>query len=339
VRIERFDPRADEQRLRACHEIEVSGQLEDDPNVPAVSFGMLHGWWGYGYSGEPREAWLASGPDGEPLGCYLLELPDRENTTVGFLFLLVALPHRRRSIGTALLAHAADRAGLAGRALLEAGCRTGSPGDGFALAVGAKPGLRDARRILDLSPELLARLPGLRADAAARADGYTLRPWTGPVPDDLVAQNGALERAMADAPHDDWFEVADFDAARFRAVEARLLVQGARRYSIAAMRDGEMAALTQVIIDPATDGWAFQEITAVTRPHRGHRLGLLVKVAMLQEISELEPQVRQIVTFNAADNQHMIAVNEELGYRVSDYFQGYTLDVALARTLRAPVAG
>jgi hypothetical protein len=36
------------------------------------------------------------------------------------------------------------------------------------------------------------------------------------------------------------------------------------------------------------------------------------------------------MTFNAVPNQHMIAVNEQLGHRVSDYFQSYELPVAAA---------
>ena len=96
-----------------------------------------------------------------------------------------------------------------------------------------------------------------------------------------------------------------------------------------------MAALTQVEVDPPIDEWAFQDITAVTRPHRGHRLGLHVKVAMLEWLAEAEPQVRRIVTYNAVDNKHMIAVNDEPGHRVTDQFQRFELDVAAALTLVA----
>jgi len=34
VHIERFDPMADWDKLRVCHEHVVSGQLADDPIVP-----------------------------------------------------------------------------------------------------------------------------------------------------------------------------------------------------------------------------------------------------------------------------------------------------------------
>ncbi|HEY7815879.1 MAG TPA: hypothetical protein VIC62_21720, partial [Nakamurella sp.] len=55
--------------------------------------------------------------------------------------------------------------------------------------------------------------------------------------------------------------------------------------------------------------------TSVLRPHRGYRLGLALKIAMLRQLAAAEPQARVIETFNAASNDHMIGVNELLGYR------------------------
>lgn len=95
-----------------------------------------------------------------------------------------------------------------------------------------------------------------------------------------------------------------------------------------------MAGLTQVNVDPAVPGWAFQEITAVTREHRGHRLGMLTKVEMLTRLAADEPGIRQIMTFNAVENEHMIDVNAQLGHRVSDYFQSYEMAVDAAIGLR-----
>lgn len=77
-----------------------------------------------------------------------------------------------------------------------------------------------------------------------------------------------------------------------------------------------MAALTQVGVDPADPGWGHQMNTAVTRKHRGHRLGLLAKIAMLELLAAAEPQLERVVTWNAESNRHMIAVNEALGYTI-----------------------
>ncbi len=69
----------------------------------------------------------------------------------------------------------------------------------------------------------------------------------------------------------------------------------------------------------------------MTRKHRGHRLGLLVKTAMLDWLAVAEPQLERIVTGNAASNQHMIAINTELGYQLLEPLgQSYELPVVSA---------
>ena len=83
------------------------------------------------------------------------------------------------------------------------------------------------------------------------------------------------------------------------------------------MATAELAALTEVFTDPEVPTWAGQGVTAVVRKHRGHRLGLLVKLAMLDLITATRPEVRRIQTWNASANDHMIAVNETLGYTVA----------------------
>jgi RimJ/RimL family protein N-acetyltransferase len=81
-------------------------------------------------------------------------------------------------------------------------------------------------------------------------------------------------------------------------------------------------------VQPGRPEWGWQDITAVTRQHRGHRLGLLVKVAMIELLADREPGLRRIVTYNSEVNEHMVAVNERLGYQVTDYIQAWEFDVA-----------
>jgi RimJ/RimL family protein N-acetyltransferase len=335
VFIERFDPSADESRLRACYDMVAQTQPADDPNVPPDSFGRFRGWLVYGMAGVPQQTWLATADSGALVGLYVLELPERENRANAFCYPVVALSARRQGIGTGLVAHAAKQSELAGRTLMMSHARADAPGAAFATAIGARTGLRDARRVLELGNVSRTRLSGLRGDAAAHGVGYTLRRWTGPTPDDLVEQVCSVLMAMQDAPHEEFVEPELFDPARLRAAEERGLAEGGRWYDVAAIHDasGDMAALTQVAVHPDVDGWAFQDITAVTRPHRGHRLGLAVKVAMLDWLADAEPQVRRIHTFNAVQNEHMIAVNADLGYRISDYFDSFELDVAAACNL------
>ncbi|MGZ4492490.1 MAG: GNAT family N-acetyltransferase, partial [Nocardioidaceae bacterium] len=50
--------------------------------------------------------------------------------------------------------------------------------------------------------------------------------------------------------------------------------------------------------------------------HRGHRLGLLLKIEMLRWVAAVRPEVRATETWNSTANHHMLAVNERLGTRV-----------------------
>jgi len=333
--IEQFDAQTDDDRLAACHQINVSGHAEDDPNVPEVTWRRFQAWWRYGFASEPVETWLATDDDQHPVGCYLLWLPERENRQNAIIALNVAQGRRRQGIGTALAAHAAGQAEQAGRTLLMSDTRVGAPGTAFAQACGARAGIQELRRVLQVDADLLARLGGLRAGAEQHAAGYSLRSWSGLTPDSLLEQASALHNAMEDAPHDDSFEPLRWDAERLRTEEEHDIEAGLRINSVAALANdsGEMAALTQVYVDPDQADWGYQGLTAVTRPHRGHRLGMLVKTVMLQRLGELEPRISAVETGNAASNQFMIAVNEQLGFRVTDTFQNWEIDVAAARKL------
>jgi RimJ/RimL family protein N-acetyltransferase len=334
VRIQQFDPRNDEDRLKACHQITVSGLPEDDPNGSPVSLRRFRGW-AYGWAGMPQEVWLATDDGGEPVGYYMLTLPDRENRQNAFCGGTVAPSRRRQGIGTTLLVHAAGQAERAGRTLLMGDTRVGGGGRAFTDACGARAGIPEVRRVLDVDADLHGRLAALRAEALPHSAGYSLRLWSGPTPEDLVDEACKLNDALRDAPHDDAFEPLTWDADRLREAERKNLELGMRWYSVAALHDdsGEMAALTDVHVDPDTPQWGGQGLTAVARQHRGHRLGKLVKVAMLEWLAETEPQLRQIQTYNAAENRFMIAVNEDLGHRVTDTFQGWELDVSAALKL------
>jgi len=141
---------------------------------------------------------------------------------------------------------------------------------------------------------------------------------------------------MADAPRDAAVDPEVWDADRIRTVEEVGVTSGWRYHSVAARHDatGELAALTQLGTDPGVPGWAFQSLTAVLAEHRGHRLGLLTKVAMLDLLLSRDPGVRSILTSNAGPNKHMIAINARLGFETCSVRRSWELD--LARTPRSP---
>ena len=317
MRIERFGPDGDPARVRSCHDIMVAAVAADDPGLPPMSRTVFDGWLAVGWTGEPRETWLGCAPDGSVAGWYLLEVPDRDNRHLGILEAFVDPARRRQGFGTALLRHAAERALADDRRLLAGFAIQDSPGESFARSLGATAGLAEIRRRLDLAAIPAGLVAGLRASAQEAADGYTLISWSQSTPEEYVDQIVAIELAMADAPHDPSWEQAAFDAERVRATDRRRRLQQLRSYTVAARHDatGDLAGVTQVEVAPDEPDWMFQGLTAVVRAHRGHRLGLLVKLAMLEWLAEAEPQRRWIITVNAETNEHMMAINEALGYQ------------------------
>lgn len=330
MKVERFDPGTDSASVRACHDIYLSGLPDDDPLGPPMTPGAFAGWLALGWTEDPLETWLARDDSGEPCGWYALNLPQRENRQLAGLSLMVHAARRRAGRGTALLRHAAGRAREAGRTMLESDALEGSPGAAFAGTLKARPSLTAVQRVLALADLPAQQRAALRAGAEPAARGYTVATWDGPAPEDTVDEVAALNGAMADAPREAGQEAQAWDAARVRLDERRVAAMGVRAHVVAARAPGtgDLAALTQVCVDPAMPEWGFQELTAVARPHRGHRLGLLLKLAMLDLLAAREPQVTRIVTGNADGNQHMIAINEQLGFRVLSRWPSWELDVA-----------
>src|SRR3984957_14255282 len=304
--------------IRACHEVAAAADAVDDPCGPPMTLQRLHGWPAHPFA--TAELGVAEGAGGGGIGGWcLLLLPDRENLDRGSLDLFVHPASRRGGIGSALLRHTAERAAVHGRSALAAEALQGSAGAAVGAAVGATPGLVEARRVLALGEIPAGRVAVLREQAARAAAGYSLVSWEGRTPDEYLAGFAEVLNAANDMPRDAGEEEEVWDAERVREQVDGLRARGGRHaYTIAAVHDasGEMAALTDVEPDPESPRWGFQLLTAVTRPHRGHRLGLLVKTAMLDWLAEAEPALERIVTGNAAVNRHMIAINEQLGYEL-----------------------
>ncbi len=132
-----------------------------------------------------------------------------------------------------------------------------------------------------------------------------------------------------DMPHEEGREPQHWDAERVRMDERRAAVQGLQDYTVAAIRpgDGRLAGLTRLAVDPEDPGWGFQELTVVARADRGRRLGLLMKVTMLELLATREPQLARVITGNADANQHMIAINDALGFTVLDRWPSWQLEI------------
>jgi len=332
VQIERFDPAADTSAVCACHEIHLAEWRADGVRRAPLSPRAFRTWLRYGWTEDPQEAWLGRDSEGEVCGWYLLGLPERENRHRATITLVVAPSRRRAGLGTALLGHAADRARQAGRTLLTSHSQEASAGAAFARSLGARHRLTGVFWALRPRSLPAGRLAALRESAASAAADYSLVSWEGPVAEDRLVEVAALFNAERDAPHPEGEDPPGWDPARVRVADQRVAEQGLRFYTVAARADrtGRLVAFTQLGVDPLDATAAFQELTAVARTHRGHRLGLLVKAAMLELLAAHEPQLTQIVTLTAEDNEHMIAINTALGFEVLERQLSWELETARA---------
>jgi GNAT superfamily N-acetyltransferase len=329
MRTERFDPASDSAAVRACHDIHLAAYRADGVRRAPMSPRVFQAWLRYGWSEDRPEAWLARGDSGEALGWYLLGMPERENRHLADVALVVTPARRRAGLGAALLGHAADRARQAGRTLLAGHSQEAGAGAGFARALGARPTLTGVFWALRPRSLPAGRLAALRERAAAAAAGYSLVSWEGPTAEYRLVEVAALFDVEAEAPRAEGAEPVGWAPARVRACDQRIADQGWRFYTVAARapRSGRLAAITQLGVDPF-DGSAFQQLTAVAGAHRGHRLGLLVKVAMLELLAAHEPQLTHILTLTAEGNDRMDAINTELGFTALERQQSWELETA-----------
>jgi RimJ/RimL family protein N-acetyltransferase len=335
MRITRWDP-ADITALSGCKAAWDAAQGIDDPDGARMTETVMRGWLRLGFSGDPAEAWFIPGDaPGSVIGWYRLSLPDLENLDRADLSIVIHPEHRRQGVGRAMLRHAAERAVTARRSVLGGEVRDGSAGDAFAAAVGAKTGMAATLRRLDLRAALPGKFALLGKEAAEAAAGYSLVRWIGPTPEEYRASFARLLNAYADAPRGEGHQAGEWDADRVQARHDPVAAaMGLRSYVMAVVEDasGELAGMTNVGVEPDDPHWGHQGLTAVTRPHRGHRLGLLLKTAMLDWLAEAEPAIERIDTGNASANDHMIAVNDALGFEVAEP-AFHTVELTVADTL------
>lgn len=250
--------------------------------------------------------------------------------------------HRRRGIGSALLAAAEaaardlDRSTIVaysdhpdGVAEPDGGAVLRAP-DGDAQLAASAPAARFAaahgytlaqlERVSSLT--VAGRVDDFRADLhmrAARAGelGYRIVHWTDRTPDDLVDAYAAARARMAlDVPAGGvTIDEERWDAARVREHEAGEL-DGDTSVLVAAVVTGagEVAGYTELEL-PHRREFAYQYDTLVVGAHRGRGLGMLVKLANLVRLAEVAPERTVVYTWNADENAHMLAINLALGFR------------------------
>jgi GNAT superfamily N-acetyltransferase len=325
----------DEDALRAYWSVSAAARAIDAPLIPMEPLDELLAERSDERSLR-RHRWIARAGD-NPVGMALLELPTLDNMDAGHVTIEVHPEHRRRGVGRALLtvASAQMRAEHRTNAVAFVAERLDvakTPGVAFAEAMGATRALEEICRSLELVTVTDDQLAALEEDAATYAEGYELVSWVGACPDALIDDYTRLTgRMTTDAPMGDLdLEPETWDPERVRESEERN-VRLRRRWVTTAARhqaSGQLVAYTDIGWSEHVDGTAFQWMTIVDPHHRGRHLGLLIKAANLRLLRREQPGAERVLTWNAESNQHMIAINERLGFQPQLRFCQWQLKVS-----------
>jgi GNAT superfamily N-acetyltransferase len=175
---------------------------------------------------------------------------------------------------------------------------------------------RGSRLTLPVDPDVLDELGSA---ASERAGGeYTMVSWAGRTPERWLNDFAELYTRMStDAPTAGLEEPEDVWTVQRLIADQAAGASGPRTALVTAALhrpSGRLAGFTELSVPSGTGRAASQEDTLVLREHRGHRLGLLLKIANLRQLAQSFPLVPSVTTFNAEENRFMLDVNESLGF-------------------------
>ncbi len=301
----------------------------------------LRAWWQVGHDatayrpGKPWPLWeqsrvalpaanperavtLLGAIDGrEMVGAGMAILPSRDNLHLAGSAVYVDVARRRQGIGSALLAEVEvlaaghGRTTLTGEAYLPPGGTV--PAEAFAAARGFAVASRESIKELTLA-DYRERRAALTVDPS----GHRIVTFDTVCPDEHVESFGRLlGMLLSEIPLGDLdLEDSEWSVERIRDAEQRQVATGRHVHTaLAVAPDGEVAGVSDVRVDDTDHEHAQVGITIVDPAHRGHRLGLALKLATHDLALATYPGLLTLDTSNAEVNTHMNAVNDALGYR------------------------
>lgn len=301
----------------------------------------LRAWWEVGHAatadrpGNPWPLWeqsrvslpahnpergvtLLGAIDGrEMVGAGLMTRSLRENLHAVNAYAYVMPDRAREGIGRALVAElevvaAGDRRTTVQSEIYLPPGRT-APAEAFATSLGYAVANRESLKELTIADYL-----GLRDALTVDPGAYRIVTFDTVCPDEHVESFGLLlGMLLTEIPLGDLdLEDSAWTPERIRAAERRYVDTGRHAHTALALApDGEVAGVSDVRIDDTDHAHGQVGITIVASAHRGHRLGLALKVATHDLAVATYPSLVSLDTSNAEVNTHMNAVNEALGYR------------------------
>lgn len=280
--------------------------------------------------------------DGRLVARGIYEVYVEASDTVAWLNVEVLPAFRGRGVGAALLEHVEAIAAAENRTVLQGFAPAGAA-DGERMpsptGFGSVPrGGVEARFLLahgyelqqvERASRLELPLPEavmesqLSAAMAAAGPDYAVHSYVDSTPEPWKADMVQLiTRMSTDAPSAGLDE--DEDVWTVERLDAEELAQASSpREALVSVIEhvpsGRLVAFTGLTVPGDRSRPASQDDTLVLKEHRGHRLGMLLKVANLALLQERHPQCPAIMTFNAEENRPMLDVNEAVGFCAVGY--------------------
>lgn len=290
-------------------------------------------------SWEPKQL-LVARSRGEIVGRAVVEFePEDIAGSIAWVVVEVLSSHRGRGIGSALFDRAMELVAAAGKTVVQTYAPqkiTAGPSIAAPTGFGSVP--RDSastRFLLSRGFELeqverMSRLPlpadldSLWEDAlAAAGPEYRVISWSGPTPPEHRPAIALLRTRMnTDAPAAG-LEITTDEWTPERVAEDDEAIAASPRTQLTSLvihePTGTGAGFTELSVPPQRSRAVSQGDTIVLREHRGHRLGMLLKIANLRFLEEVAPGHPSVTTFNAEENRHMLSVNEAIGFEAWGY--------------------
>jgi RimJ/RimL family protein N-acetyltransferase len=320
VNVHEVDP-DDADAVRRLVEVANAVRRADSPWEHPKTLLEYQGELRHGWDGEPSIGFLGTdATDGTAVALGEYAVSTYDNLHLAWLAVDVHPDHRRRGYGTAMLDALCVRARSDGRTSVGLNGWESPSTTAFAAAHGFDQKAIEIQRRQTMADLDWTALDRLYDEARPQASSYELLRQLGPTPEDQLAATAVMVAAINDAPTDA-LDVEDevFTPERVRAYDDAQAARGYLVHIVVArhLETGELAGETTVVVDQERPHLAEQHDTSVVRAHRGHRLGLLLKLEMMRWLRETQPQVATVDTWNAESNNHMIGVNEALGYRIT----------------------
>ena len=299
---------------------------------------------------EPKRLFVVR-DEGRVVAYAVFETLAHDRPDTAWLDVRVLPDYEGRGIGRALADHVEGIARDAGLArAVHYGVSASAPGEQLVARTGAGSVPRDNREVrfhlargwsleqvergsrlgLPIDAEELARRLA-EATAASGAD-YRVHEWIVPTPErwrrDLVE---LYTRMSTDAPQGELGEPVDawtLERLDEREESAAAVPISILTAAVEHVPTGRLVGFTQFKVPDEPGSVVSQWDTIVLREHRGHKLGMLLKLANFDHLQRVSPGHSAVVTWNAEENRPMLDVNEAVGFTPIGYEGAWKLSLS-----------